>query len=387
MIIQYFIILFNTLICQIGDVIDSGFANSLGLEVICIMGIITSIKTLFRAFYMYGDYYFRLKGKKAKSVFYFTIISAVIISVIFYIFAGFIPKIYKIDLQYETLLIQCVRITAITFPFEAISEQLLSYMIYTNQGKLCSITNLIYYIFMIIFDIIAVIIFHSVKLIIIFTGLCLFVYDVVVYRLCGIYKEKYTKGDFKHIIIDGFPYFFNSCICKITVTLINIFATRLGTVNYAILVISRKALEFGQECLAPMQPLSIVSFRGKKLGYKKLINALKSVLIVGSFLFLGVGYMVTFIIKGDLTVSQFIIPFTVTVLTSFPTYTFFMLGHVKIILDERGDLMNKTAFVRLAITFILCTLSLWFDIWPLLMYSTVVDLLVGMYIYKCAERN
>lgn len=382
MIIKYFILLFNTLVCQAGDIIDSGFVNSMGVGVICIMGIIASVKTLFRAFYMYGDYYFRVKGDRAKGVLYFTLAPAFILSVILFIFAGFVPAIYTVEPQYETLLVQCVRITAATFTFEAVMNQLCSYMVYTGQGKLCSIINSVYYIVMIILDIIAVMVFKSVHMVLVFTGICLFSCCLVTYRLCGIYREKYAKGDIECIVKEGFPYFLNSCICKITMVLINVFATRLGTDSYAILVVSRKALEFGQECLSPMQPLSLVHFRGRRPGYRELTGKLNRVLITGSFVFLAVGCITAMVIKGNLSVSSLAVPITVTFLTSLPTYMFFMLGHVKTMLDDRGDIMNHTSFIRLSATLVLCMLSLRYGMWPLLMYSSVVDSLIGTYIYR-----
>lgn len=115
-----------------------------------------------------GDYYFRLKGQRAKAVFYFTIVISIILSVIFYAFAGFAPRIFTIESQYEDLLIQCIRITALTFTFEAVDEQMNSYMIYNGQGKMRSMINFVYYVSMIVLDMAAVLVFHSIPLVIVF---------------------------------------------------------------------------------------------------------------------------------------------------------------------------------------------------------------------------
>lgn len=381
MITQYFVLLFNTMVCHIGDIIDSSFINSMGLEAICITGILASIKHFFRAFYMYADYYFRLKGKRAKAVFYFTVVTSIVLSLIFYGFSYFVTLIYEIEPQYESHLIQCVRISAIIFTFEAVNEQMNSYMIYSGQGKLRSVINFVYYISMIVLDMIAVFVYHSIPLVIIFTGICLFICDIISYKLCGIGKEKYTKGDFRPIITDTFPFFFSACVSHLAMSLINIFATRLGTVDYAILVVCRKALEFAQNCIEPVQPLSVTKFRGMKLTYKEFVDKLVYVLIVSSMIFLLSGCIVAVVIKGELLISQIFIPCAVTFLTSLPTYMFFKLGHVKLMIDDHGSLMTSVAIIRLCIVLILCLLSCKFGIWLLLMYSTVVDLILGIYIY------
>ena len=328
-----------------------------------------------------GDYYFRLKGQRAKAVFYFTIVISIILSVIFYAFAGFAPRIFTIESQYEDLLIQCIRITALTFTFEAVDEQMNSYMIYNGQGKMRSMINFVYYVSMIVLDMAAVLVFHSIPLVIVFTGICNLVCNVVSYKLSKIGNEKYTKGDFRPIITDTFPYFFSSCISHLAMSFINIFATRLCTVDYAILVICRKSLEFGQHCISTIQPLSVTKFRGMTFTYKELIKMLKSVLVVSSMIFLLTACVAAFIIKGDLSVSQIYIPCAIIFLTSLPTYMFYMIGHTKLIMDDKSSLMIRMTFIRLFGVFSLCGLSLMFGIWPLLMYSTVVDLIIGIYIY------
>lgn len=382
MIIQYIVLLLNSIVCKVGDIIDSGFANSLSLGVICIFGILSSIKLLLEAFYEYGIYYFRMTGIRAKAGLYLNTLVASIASIILIIFHNYIRYIFTIDSQYERLLSICTIMVAVFFPFEAASNYLANYMIYIKKEKLCSILNVIYYIFMCIFDAIAVLIFKSAILIIIGTSICNIGYDILAYNLSGIKLDKYVKGDLRTILVDGFPLFFNRLISHSCILLINMFGSKLGTVQYAIVVISRKSLEFGQQCIRQIYPIAIITLRGAKCSYKKVFDTVKPVLVIAFSLFMISSTISIFIIKGDLTIQQVFLPCLFANVTSSVTYFFYLLGEIKMMSESKGNMFTKTGVLRFVTTIILCLLST-IDSFGLiiLFYSTLTDLVVGYYSY------
>lgn len=384
MIIQYLSLVFNEVISLVGDTIDTGFANSLSLGVICVFSIISSIKILFYAIYNYGMYYFRLTGKRAKAGLYINIILSLLSSVLIIVGSRFVLYVFELEAQYQPLLLRCIRITFSFFVFEAISSYLRDYLIYSGKTSLCIKATFVYYIVMIMLDAVAVIVFKSAELILFFSGVCYLVFSLVLYFISGLSKEIYTKGDLLIVVKGGLPLFSNRLISKLCMFLLNIFASRLGTLNYAILSVARRSLEIGQTCMHPMVIMNIVNNRGLGLSYRKLIAKTKKVIVLSSFIFIVVTTIALFVIKGDLTYAQ-LLPLAIPVnIISMFAYIAWELVESKITADNMGSVLVGSGIVRLAVLLVLCLISLidGIGIYFLIMYSFASDTLVALYGYK-----
>lgn len=381
MIAHYLSILFSEMISLVGDTIDSGFGNSLSIGAICVFGIINSIKTVLYALYNYGIYYYRLKGDRAKAGLYISILFSLASAVIGILFHKKITLLFYLEEQYQPLLYRCTVIMFIFFVFEAICEYTRGYLIYIKKTALCIKSTTIYYVFMLLFDAIAVLKFHSAELVLVGSGLCYMGYSAAIYFLSGLSKEKYEKGDLLTVLIDGLPLFSNRIMSKVSMLLLNVFASRLGTVGYAVLSVGRRSLEIGQQCMHPLVTMNIINFRGMGLEYKEILKKSKEVIIIASGVFLVVTTTALVIIKGDLSYSQLMPVIPINILSMF-VYITWMLTETKMTCDNAKTTLVMTGFVRFFITLVLCFISTVTNgMIILLLYSFISDLIVSFYAY------
>lgn len=381
--IQYLMLLLNNMTIKFGEAIDAGFANSLSIGTICVFAILGSIQNLLVAFYEYGMYYFRVFGVRAKAGLVFNISVATIISVLFELFARYVKYIFYIDPEYERLLINCLMISFSYFPFRSATCFIRDYLVYSGKEKITSISTAIYYIFLILFDSIAVVHFHSAEYVLVGTAICDIVSAIVLYNVSGLRNEKFKCSDIIIVLRDGFPMFYNRILSKMSILLINVFASRLGTIQYAIVSVCRKSLEVSQMALQPILPMLITKFRGKKELDTKLLKSVKNILPISILVFVITGVVSLMIVKGDLKLSVLVIPTLISSTTSCVTYLLYIVMEARLSICNETKLIKNTGTIRMFITLIICFLSLvsFINYWTILLYSTITDLVVGLYSY------
>lgn len=381
--VQYLMLLLNNMTIKFGEAIDAGFANSLSIGTICVFAILGSIQNLLVAFYEYGMYYFRVFGVRAKAGLVFNISVATVISVLFELFAKYVKYIFYIDPEYEQLLINCLMISFSYFPFRSATCFIRDYLVYSGKEKITSISTAIYYLFLILFDAIAVIHFHSAEYVLIGTVICDIVSAIVLYNVSGLKDEKFKCSDIVIVLKDGFPMFYNRILSKTSILLINIFASRLGTIQYAIVSVCRKSLEVSQMALQPILPMLITKFRGKKEVDNKLLKSIKNILPVSILIFIIAGVVSLVIVKGDLKLGVLIVPTLISSTTSCVTYLLYTVMEARLSISNETKLIKNSGTIRMSVTFVICLLSLvsFINYWTILLYSTITDLFVGLYSY------
>lgn len=388
MVITYFFILLNSIILKVGDAADTSFANSLGLDVICVFATVSAIKNTLHAVHEYSAYYYRVAGDKVKSGMYFTIILSVACTLPFIVFPECVELMFYIAPGQKKLLHDCVRVAFLYFPAEAVCEYLRNYLVYSGREKMANLSNFLYYICLLLLDAMAVFIFHSATGILMGTGLCCMCYATVVYMISGIRSDRYCIGDFSIIIKLGFPYFFNRILAKLCVLSINVMASRLGEAGYAAVSVCRKALEVAQMTIYPTQPMSVVKLRGKKHGCADILHAVKPVLGIMVVLFLTLEYVTLFFVRGNFSYMELLLPATVSGVTSMITYFLYCMTESCLVLENMQDIMAKSGVARVLATTALCILSvLPHGIYALLLYSTVSDLVVALYAFSALEKK
>lgn len=388
-VVSYIFILLNSIVIKAGDAADTAFANSLSLDTICVFAILASIKNTLYAIHEYGAYYFRISGNKAKSGLVFAILSSSLCAMPLLLFSSFVKQIFHVEPQQEELLRTCVRITFSYFPFEAACEYLRNYMIYSGMEKHANISNIIYYVFLLILDSIAVLKFHSAEYVLWGTGICCVVYAVTVYYFTGIGKDRFHAKDLCIILKEGFSFFISRMLSKVCILLINIIASKLGTVTYATISVCRKSLEVAQMGFYPMQPMLVVKLRDKDHTYHDIFSTVKPVLKTGVAAFLVLGYIILFFARGNLSFTSLLFPATASSLTSMVTYFLHVCTESKVILDNHQNVMLKSGIIRILTTAVLCMAGM-ISPWgwgALLFYSTITDLAVAAYAYRKTKSD
>lgn len=385
--IQYIFLLINNVVLKIGSAIDAGFANSISLGVICVFAILDSIHNFLVAFYEYGAYYFRIYNCRAKAGLVFNVIVSIFCSVIFVVCADYFKFVYYIEPQYEQLLKNCVTVAFLYFPFESGTCYMRDVLVYSGKERYVSIVNVLFYCTLIPLDAAAVFMYHSVVLVLAGTGVSYFISFVLLYLNAPFRKDFFKTVDVIVILKDGLPVFYNRLLSEFCHLLVNIFGSKLGTVYYAMFSIIRMSLGSAQLCIHPVEPVIITKMRGcRDITYKKVFVSFKNIIALGCVSYFVLGYIVMFVSRGDLVLSQIFFAVTIINAVSVGSYLFYVIGKSIISIQKKNDLIKNTATIRLCTTILMCVVSYLFrdsvaGLACLALYRFITDSIASLYLF------
>ncbi len=384
MVIQYLWLLMANLLQIAGEGIDRYFIHSISLEAIVIAGVIGSLINFFELFANWGIYYFRMYGNRAKGGLYLSILTGVLTGISGLFFAPYVTVLFPVEQAIEPVLINCLYIICLKQPLGNGSVFVSHYMILTGREKTYSRMLIPYYISMIFFDAVAVLCYKSIYLAYLGTVFCDSAYFLIGVKLSGIRKEPYEKKDIKTVFIDGIPLVLNRLCSKISAFLIDFTAVRFGTLSYAIVVVVRKGVEYGQQAILPLQTVGITRYRGLKIPFRKLMSNMKRPALLSAAVSMAIAWTSVFLVKGEIPLKSILPVCLVAVPTGVLFYIPYLVQEIRIQLFHKGDILFKVGLFRLILAVLLSFSTGIFGYLPLAFYSTVTDPFVFAYsLYKC----
>lgn len=225
MISQFIQLLVSMLVDVIGEMIDRGFTNSLGINEICIFGIACSVHGLCYTVSRYGTYVFRITGKNGKECLAVSSIISIALGAILFITAPYISIIWYIEPSLEKYLILAIRCQAFCELPRALGVFFTNYLQYTGKNNLCTKLLVLFYVWMFVFDTVGVFVFKSLPIVILGTGASNAIYSLVAYYTSGLNKEKFNARNIKWVFQTGFGYFSERIFSRASRTLYEIGAT------------------------------------------------------------------------------------------------------------------------------------------------------------------
>lgn len=390
MILGYLALYLSNIVDATGDIIDTGFTNSLGINEICIFGILCSIHGLCYTICCYGTYVFRITGKNAKECLFLTVLLGAFVSVVLMFTSPVLWHIWYIEPELREMLRICIFCLGLCEIPRAVSIFLVNYMQYTSQGGLCTKLFILFYICMFAFDVVAVFYFRSLPFVVIGTGLSNVIFDIVAYYKCGVRKHSFKLGNVLGVVQTGLGYFLERIFSRLSLSLYEASATYLGTYEYAVFTVSCKVFGMARVVINTLQ-IHIVSGIRKankvELGYAK--NLYKGVRWVCILLFIFPALIGLFIAKGELNAFEFIIPLGEIYLAYFSGVYYIINYSVFSVINDKKKFV-VAGVVRLMTTAVLVGISMLFRqyaVYILIMYYFLVYLTTGFYmkwvIKKC----
>lgn len=261
MILQFIQLLISFIVDIVGDIVDTGFTNNIGISEICVFGIVCSVHGICYTVSCYGTYVFRITGKNAKECLAVSSVMSIILGILLMILAPYINVIWYVEPNLKGLLMNSIRCLALCELPRATGVFFTNYMLYTSQNKLCSKLLIVYYISMFTFDILGVFVYKSLYIVILGTGLSNIIYTLMSYIYSGIHKEKFKVHNMITVLKTGIGYFLERILSRISNTVYETSATYLGTFEYAVFVVANKALSSAEVVMHTLQVFLIVNIR------------------------------------------------------------------------------------------------------------------------------
>lgn len=381
MLREYVFVLLNEIVKDIGSMIDTGFGNSISIGSICALGIAGSIKSIFQVCNRYGGYYYKMMKLRAKACLRLCILSSLLSVILGMSLINIFMTVYAIEPRYESLLRSCIVAILLCLPFDSMNAFMGTYLVFTDRVKTCTVLNAIYYSLMIILDAVAVLVFHSTVLVILATGVCDLLYFLVAYSISGIRKEKYVSGELITVLKGRSSLFINRMISTLCIVAVNITATHIGTVGYALLRICRKSLSIGQTFVGTVHTIGVIHLRGKNKKLREAFRDIRKVMLTADCLFFITSFVTLFVVHGDVPLSSVLLPCMIANITSIITYSGYTIVYTKAVADGMQSELRLQAWLRVMVTIMLCVLSVvpHVGVFALMAYSTVTDLIIMLY--------
>lgn len=386
---QYLSVYISNIVDATGDIIDTGFTNSLGINEICIFGIICSIHGLCYTLCCYGTYVFRITGKNAKECLFLTGVISSILSLVLVLVSPFLWHVWYIEPQLRHMLRTCIVCLAFSEVPRAVSIFLLNYMQYTSQGSLCTKLLVLFYIFMFLCDIVAVFVFKSLPLVILGTGLSNVFFDVIAYFKSGVNKLEFNFKEVKGVVETGFGYFLERIFSRLSLSVYEASATYLGTYEFAVFTVAYKLSSISQVMTNSLQVFFVSNIRKANkvnLTYaKELYAKVRWVCIAMYIVPIIIGM---FIIKGELSATNFIIPIFEIYMAYFSGVYYIMNYSVFSVINDKKRFV-LVGVVRLCSTLVLICASLiikQYALYILMLYFVVVYFVTGLYMKGAIKK-
>lgn len=391
MVVSFLQLFVSMLIDTIGEAIDSGFTNSIGLNEICIFGIICSIHGVCYTLSCYGTYVYRITGEYVKENLVLTAIIGVGLCCILVVFAPYFKYIWYVAPELELLLKQCIMCAGLCEIPRSLSIFLLNYMQYTSQNKLSIRLLVIFYALMFIFDIIAVFYFSDLRLVILGTGLSNIIFDVLAYYKSGVYKHSFCFKNIFLVLKIGLGYFIERIFGRLSIAIVDIGATRLGTLEYSVYVVVNKALHTAMTVINTLQVFFVSRLRinSSKCDYSSVDIIWKEIRYVCFALFAVLGSVGLVVVRCSIDFSLLIAPFLVSMISYFSGVFYIKWYSVFSIRNNKAEFI-KAGVYRLIVTFILVGVAyLLTDIslYVYCLYYFTVYLSVGIYMKFCMRKE
>lgn len=389
MIVRYIQLLVSMLVDVAGNVIDSGFTNSIGINEICIFGIVCSVHGLCYTVSCYGTYVFRITGKNGKECLLVSSAISAVLATILIIAAPYIKFIWYVEPEIQTMLTRCIRCLALCEIPRATGVFYTNYMQYTSQNKLCTKMLLLFYALMFVFDAIGLFALRSLEFIILGTGISNLIYSIISHYASGLNHEQLNIKEAITVLKTGFGYFIERIFSRLSRTVYEIGATYLGTIEYAIFVVAVKAIESAEVVMNTLQIFIIVNMRNEnKVSLKQADDVYKQVRWVCILLFYGMLIISAFVVKGDIGINSLIIPIMIgggayiTSIYYIKAYCVLSVLNDKKKFATAGIIRMIVSLGVIATSMILKSISMY----VLLTYFMVVYGVTGFYIQTCVRR-
>ena len=168
---QFLIFLFTGASIAILDLVDSAFGNQISLDSICVMSAFTVLYWCFSALCTVGEYAYRVKLKYESECFTLQVTITLICSFILIVFRVPLSHIYSLtDTQYD-LLAMCLLCKGICLIFGKLETFFRTYIALSCQNKHIIISNIIFYLTMIVADAIVIALHGECYHLVITTGI------------------------------------------------------------------------------------------------------------------------------------------------------------------------------------------------------------------------
>lgn len=379
--LNYIMLLLNNMVVELGANIDSGFANRISLEIICVFAIVGSIRGMVYPVATYSQYYFRMyMDRHIGCVLVNACFSSVIACVLWFL-APYADWVFYIDSRYAGTLVRCLRISLFSVVAGSVREAVGNMMIYMGKNRQIVLMNVFYYAMLIGLDILAVLYIGTPESILAGTVVTDVAACFVLFFLSGLYRRRYAKGDFSAVVRDGFPMVYNRILSRASILLINVSASRLGTVSYAVVSVCRRSLEVAQACLQPVMPMLVLQWKDKKPSFGRLAGSCRKYVAVGSVLFAVMAVVTIVMVCGDLSFGQLFLPAVISVSSAWAMYIWFVIVESMLSIRHMSEFLKRSGNVRIVATVVICLCSLvpGIDYWTVLLYSTITDFSVSLY--------
>lgn len=306
---QYYTILFNYLLVGVCGIVDNIFANNLNIDSLCVFSAFTVITWCTYVLYQFGSYSYRVLLSDSKLCLIIGTIISTIVGITLFIFSKNVAYLYYLtDKQYE-LLVNCIKIHAIFLPILQLDEFIYQYYLLTDKATSLLKVDIMYYLILILSDIIVVVYRGDLRYLLLCTYLFTLIKVIFLFIKSNIFKlnEKLSIDRVEIILKHGCNMMVDRVCSRLATFIFDIYASKLGTELYAIHGVCYTLGVFTEHftnTLYSYQMLKLQIIDDTKQKFNECVRYLKSKLII-TFIYSYISaYILLIIIHGSLPVIK-----------------------------------------------------------------------------------
>lgn len=309
---QLYIFIISGMLIGICELVDTAFGNHINIDSVCVLSSFTIITWVAYSIYSIGAYGYRILLKDSKSCLSIQIVVSVVLSIFIYALSSYIPHLFFLTAEQHLLFENVLKTYSLGIVFQATGDYLLQYIKFKYFNKLMFISNIIFYVIMIMFDTLVLLFGYDLSFMIIGTNISYLIYDAIVYKYSKIYKEtdKINLKSIQQCLKHGSRIVLDRLFGKVATIVFNIYASRLGTELYAVhcicYAVSAKT-ENITNCIYDFQISSLNRVSNIKDKFKTCRDNLKKMYVPVSIISFVFGITVLFFIHGVVDLKTCII--------------------------------------------------------------------------------
>lgn len=261
---QFYIFIITGFCVAVFDLIDSAFGNNLDVDSICVMSSFMIISWCMCIFGGVGVYAYNIRQSSLSECLILQVSFSLIVSAIVLLFNDKIPYIYNLtDRQYE-LISQCLFWYSLFFVVQEIALFLYNYIALKCKNKVIVITNILFYVIMIVLDILVVMNGGKCYHLVITTGISYSIILICYLVASGVISDlnKPNFNSLKLCFMDAKDMLIDRILGKVATVTFNVTASYLGTEYYAIHSVGYN-IATSSECITDeISRMQIIALKG-----------------------------------------------------------------------------------------------------------------------------
>lgn len=289
----------------IGDLVDSSFGNSLSTDAIVVLGSYTVISWFGYVFAKAGGYIYRAWQNRFWTCMLVSLIISGIMGVGVVIFRNNISHLFSLtELQYS-LLNKVFAIYGCYLIAVAFGSVLDIYALVKGKVKELMFCNTIYYILLILIDLLVVLSNLSCEYLILGTGISWVIFDILLAiktKVFSVEKDKITLRDIWTCCINSIKISVGKMSTRVAILFVRSTVSELGTIPYALFTVANSVEDSCEFAITGWNDFLIVRMGreniNKALTVGKRLEKKFAWLVMGCVI-LGMP-MSTLLLKGDL---------------------------------------------------------------------------------------